>query len=309
MLARRHLGAEAVRRTYASTLAAARLLAAALLAAASGGGVALTPHAATPDELAATIRGHSLVLFGEVHDNAGQHALRIAVLKRLIATGERPAIAFEQFDRERQGDLNRERRERPLDADAVIAAGGAAKGWRWEFYRPYIQLALDHDLPIVAANLSRSDAFRLSQEGWAVLADADAVAALGLDRLSADFVAAHEREIQRGHCNLLPEPMLPTLARAQIGRDLVLAQSIRPHAGRGVVLLTGNGHVRKDIGVPFWLTPDERARTISIGVLEAGALPSADALAARYDAFVVTAPADRPDPCEELRKRFAPTKR
>lgn len=169
-----------------------------------------------------------------------------------------------------------------------------------------MQLALDHDLPIVAANLSRRDAFRLSQEGWAVLADPGGVAALGLDRLSADFVAAHEREIRRGHCDLLPEAMLHTLASAQIGRDLVLAQSIRPHAARGVVLLTGNGHARRDIGVSYWLTPDERTRTISIGMLEAGELPSADALAARYDAFVVTAPADRPDPCEELRQRFAP---
>jgi uncharacterized iron-regulated protein len=296
MLTQHHPGAEA------SVL----LLVATLAATAAGGAAASSPHAPTPDALAATIRGHSVVLFGEVHDNPGQHSLRIAALKRLIDAGERPAIAFEQFDRERQADLDRARQERPRDADAVIAAGGAGKGWRWDFYRPYVQLALDHDLPIVAANLSRRDAFRVSQEGWAVLADPDAVAVLGLDRLSAEFVAAHEREIQRGHCDLLPTAMLPTLARAQIGRDLVLAQSIRPHAGRGVVLLTGNGHARKDIGVPFWLTPDERARTISIGMLEEGELPAAEALAEHYDAFVVTAPAERPDPCEELRRRFAP---
>lgn len=287
-------------------IAVVPLLAIALLAAAAAGRAgALTPHAATPEALAATIRGHSIVLFGEVHDNPAQHALRIATLKRLIDAGERPAIAFEQFDHDRQADLDRTRHERTRDADAVIAAGGAGKGWRWNFYRPYVQLALDHDLPIVAANLSRTDAFRVSQEGWAALAEPDRVAALGLDRLPAEFVAAHEREIQQGHCDLLPEAMLPALARAQIGRDLVLAQSIRPHAGRGVVLLTGNGHARKDIGVPFWLTPDDRAGTISVGMLEEGALPSADALAGRYDAYVVTAPAQRPDPCEELRRRFA----
>jgi hypothetical protein len=73
-------------------------------------------------------------------------------------------------------------------------------------------------------------------------------------------------------------------------------------------LLTGNGHARRDIGVPTWLAPDERARTISIGMLDEGNLPPADALAARYDAFIVTAPAERPDPCEELRKRFAPAR-
>ena len=60
------------------------------------------------------------------------------------------------------------------------------------------------------------------------------------------------------------------MARAQIARDIVLARSVRPYLSRGVVLLTGNGHVRKDIGVPYWLSVDELRDIISIGLLEAG---------------------------------------
>lgn len=70
------------------------------------------------------------------------------------------------------------------------------------------------------------------------------------------------------------------------------------------MLLTGNGHARRDVGVPFWLTPDERARTVSIGVLERDDDGSAADTASRFDAFVVTARAERPDPCEELRQRY-----
>jgi hypothetical protein len=41
-------------------------------------------------------------LLGEVHDNAAQHALRLRAFEALLATGARPALAMEQFDRNRQ---------------------------------------------------------------------------------------------------------------------------------------------------------------------------------------------------------------
>jgi uncharacterized iron-regulated protein len=94
------------------------------------------------------------------------------------------------------------------------------------------------------------------------------------------------------------------MARAQIARDLTLARAIRPYADTGIVLLTGNGHVRKDIGVPFWLPADARSATISVAFLEPGA--ENERLAERYDLIVETPAVERPDPCEELRKRFGP---
>ena len=47
--------------------------------------------------------------------------------------------------------------------------------------------------------------------------------------------------------------MWPLMARAQFARDAVMARALAAHAERGVVLLAGNGHVRRDIGVPRWL--------------------------------------------------------
>jgi len=67
------------------------------------------------------------------------------------------------------------------------------------------------------------------------------------------FLRAHESAIAKGHCNLLPAEAMPGMARAQIARDRSLAQAIGPYAARGVVLLTGNGHARTDVGVPYWL--------------------------------------------------------
>ncbi len=263
------------------------------------------PLAADPQALADAMRDASVVLLGEVHDNAAQHALRAAALERLVAAGARPAIAFEQLDRERQADVDRARRERPRDADWLIArATGGRDGWHWPSYRPFVQLALEHGLPIVAANLSRADASRVVREGPAAAFDASTRAALGLDAPPAALLAAHEREVDAGHCGLMPAAMLAPMARAQLARDAALALAIAPHAARGVVLLTGNGHARADIGVPRWLPAPLRARTVSIGLLEGDG--AARVPAGAFDRVVTTPAATRDDPCESLRARAAP---
>lgn len=247
-----------------------------------------------------------MVLLGEVHDNEVQHALREQALRRLIERGARPALAFEQFDRERQADLDRARigmlPAGVTRADHIAAQAGLAKSWNWDLYRPYLQLALEHDLPIVAANLSRADAMGVAKKDFSAAFDASAQAAAGLDRLPAEFLREHERAVAVGHCNLMPPALLPALARAQIARDLALAQAIRPHFKRGVVLLTGNGHARNDIGVPFFLTAGERARTITIGLVEEGGTQAPKA-APLFDVEIVTPAQPRDDPCEKLRAR------
>ncbi len=266
----------------------------------------LPPTAAA---LASAVEGRPIVLFGEVHDNAAAHALRAEAMQRLVANGARPAFAFEQFDRERQADIERARRDRPKDADYVIGVGAAGNDWNWELYRPLVQLALDYDLPIVAANLSRRDATRVAREGWDAVFDAVTRSTLGLDALPAPFLQVHERAIASGHCNLLPDSALPPLARAQIARDIVLTQSLRPYVERGVVLFAGLGHVRRDVGVPFWLTAAERAKTINVGLLERdedGATPSP---VGEFDAYTVLPRATRPDPCKDLDKRMPAAKR
>jgi len=269
-------------------------------------GCAAPPVPSPADALASAVERRPVVLLGEVHDNEAQHALRAQALRRLVERGARPAVAFEQFDRERQADLDRARGSAlpagVARADYIAAQAGLAKGWNWNFYRPYLQLALDYDLPIVAANLSRADATRVAKQDFSAAFDRSFQAEHGLDRLSPEFLREHERAVAIGHCNLMPESMLPALARAQIARDLALAMAIRPYIGRGVVLLAGNGHVRNDIGVPFFLSADERARAITIGLLEKRAAQTHEP-PPPFDVVILTPVQPREDPCEKLRRR------
>lgn len=256
------------------------------------------------EQLAVEMARRPAVLLGEVHDNVVQHRARAQALHLLLQRGARPAIAFEQFDRERQADIDRARKEQPAAggslADHVIAQGTATRDrWDWTQYRPFVELALQYELPIVAANLSRTDAAKVSREGLrSIFTEAD-LRRLRLDRPDAALQAKHEAIVQAGHCNLLPATALPGLARAQIARDAVLADSIRPFLARGIVLLTGNGHARRDVGVPRHFSAEERQKIWSIGLIEEGT----DEERAFFDAAFSTPVQPREDPCQHVLPR------
>ena len=252
-----------------------------------------TPVAARvqADALAHAMRQQPIVLLGEVHDNAVQHALRLEAFDALLATGTRPALLMEQFDRERQPDIDRARegaRGSEGAARVIAAAAPSNAGWEWAYYRPFIERALEHGLPIVAANVSRADARGVIAQG---------LAASGFDAaVPPDVEAGIAASIEASHCGMVDAALARRMTAAQAARDQFMARSIERHAARGVVLLTGNGHARRDLGVPRWLSPDLGSRSVSIGLLEEGD----DIPKAAFDHVFVTARQQRADPCASM---------
>jgi uncharacterized iron-regulated protein len=241
----------------------------------------------------------AVLLLGEQHDNGEGHRLRADALRERIEAGWRPAIAMEQFDREQQPALDAAMRECG-DADCVIARVVTAKSsWQWPFYKPVIALAMQYKLPLLAANLSRADAGKVIRDGIASALDADEVSRYGLDQpLPAGVLAAQVAEVRSGHCGMLPEEMLEPMARAQIARDVVMADTLRNHAGNGVVLIAGNGHVRRDIAVPYWLHR-QGLSTLSVGYVEQIAAPG------EFDEEHRISAVQRADPCAALGKTMS----
>jgi len=243
-------------------------------------------HAAMPGVTSAP----TIVLLGEVHDNAALHALRLEAFKALLGTGARPALLMEQFDREHQADIDRVRAASPtLDADAVISAGAGSPSWDWAFYKPFVELALANGLPLVAVNVSRADARQVMLQG---------LEKTGFDaRLPADVERAHAADIESSHCGMIGAAQAHAMALAQVARDQFMARMIEANAAHGAVLLAGNGHVRKDVGVLRWLSPASKGRSSVVGFLEGG-----DDDASAYDQVYQAAPQPREDPCAAMRK-------
>ena len=240
------------------------------------------------------------LLLGEVHDNAQIHEKRAEFLRKLLADGKPTVVVFEQMGRDRNDAIA----AAPREVEALIDAGGFdRKGWRWPLHKPVFDAALASGATIAGGNLERDKARALVREGeGAWPADLDAL------RSGSGWAEAQqkimEKDIDEGHCGALPQQMMPGMVLAQRGRDASMAKAMlraRASGAERVVLIAGNGHVRRDVAVPLYLraagVPDGEVR--SIGYLEEGSgQPEAV-----YDEVVRTPAAQREDPCASLKKK------
>lgn len=247
------------------------------------------------DSLLARLRAARYRLLGEVHDHPRHHAIRAHLLERLAPT----EVFFEQLDLEHDGAV-REAQRTGADPDALARAGRLdEKGWGWPLHRPLFAAALAAGHAVRAANLSRADARRIVMTGKAEGAT--------LPEWPAAADGRMRREIEDSHCGVLPATIVPAMALAQRTRDATLAAVLSGAAG-AAILLAGNGHVRRDLGVPRYLA--RGATVVSVGFLEtrdgdtdprayargAGGVPA-------YDYIWFTLPQPRPDPCKDFGKR------
>jgi uncharacterized iron-regulated protein len=256
------------------------------------------------EELIERLRAARYRLLGEVHDHPAHHTLRAGLLAKLA-----PAeVFFEQFDREHDGAL-REAQRASADADALAKAGGLDKAWRWPLHRPLVATALAAQMPVRAANLSTADARRIAKAGALGAEDAPLMEVLARAEWSEARDRAMRSAIIDSHCGMLPERAAPGMALAQRARDAAIAQ-VLAGSGGPAVLIAGNGHVRRDLGVPLYLPTD--ATVMSVGFLETKPGESdprtyavgAGGMAA-YDYVWFTAPHQRPDPCNGMHNRTA----
>jgi uncharacterized iron-regulated protein len=250
----------------------------------------------TPQALEA-LRRADHVLLGEIHDNALHHRERAALLKALADL--RPTVVFEQFPRSADPAL-----ATPVGADLeawVARAGFDLRGWAWPLHRPVIEAALGAGLRLRGGNLERDEARQIARQG-AAAGPPDLQPAIA-QLLPTAAAQALDQGLIDGHCGQLPAAALPRMRAAQVARDVAMADALiraaASSSGR-TVLIAGNGHVRRDHGVPLWLARRlSAAKVVSVGFLEAGAGGALPPLAelGLYDIVWVTPRQTRPDPC------------
>jgi len=72
--------------------------------------------------------------------------------------------------------------------------------------------------------------------------------------LDEQTMAALERDIDESHCGMLPESQFPAMVRVQQARDFAMAASLASNTQQQLqVLIAGNYHIRRDLGVPNYL--------------------------------------------------------
>jgi len=228
-----------------------------------------------------------VLLVGEQHDATAHHDLEQQIVSSLAVRSLLAGVALEMAD---AGVSTAQLKPSSSDEEARRALQWDDKAWPWTAYGPAVMTAVRAGVPVLGANLPRAQMAGSMNDS-------------GLDaRLPGPALKAQQQAIRLGHCNMLPESQIGPMARIQIAKDITMAATLQQLLlpGKTVVLLAGNGHVDRQLGVPQHLRADLTAKSIR---LRAGA---GTGQAEAFDNVWTTAALPETDYCAGLKAQLSP---
>nr|WP_170475087.1 ChaN family lipoprotein [Ruegeria arenilitoris] len=239
-------------------------------------------------ELIAEMQSADVVILGEIHDNPRHHLVQTEAIKSLSPT----AVVWEMVTEEGAQRLAQKAATNPEELSRMLR--WAESGWPpLSMYYPIFQAS---NAPVYGAMVPRAAARAAMERGAATALGADA-ARYGLTvPLAPEDQAAREADQLAAHCDAIPAEDLPQMVAIQRLRDAVLTRSIlraTEETGGPVAVITGNGHARKDRGIPTFLTRLRPGlKVFVLGQSEDGVVDG------EFDAVIDSPAVDREDPCK-----------
>ena len=251
---------------------------------------------ATPTEITAeriySLLPADVILLGEQHDVPDHQRIHRDVIARLAERGGLAAVAIEMAD---QSGSTATLNANASEDQVRTALNWNQQGWNWSAYGPAIMTAVRAGVPVLGANLPRP-------------AMAEAMRSAHFDMLlSGPAFKAQQQLIRNGHCDLLPESQIQPMTRAQVARDVTMAQTLASAVvpGKTVLLLAGSGHADRALGVPQHLPQSVKSKSV---LLQAGSAQAATEKVASFDTAWATSPAPVKDYCAEFKAQRATQK-
>lgn len=241
-----------------------------------------------PDDVLAEMQSADVVILGEIHDNPQHHLVQTEALEAISPS----AVVWEMVTEEGAQRLAQKAANNPEELSRILR--WAESGWPpLSLYYPVFQAS---NAPVYGAMVPRAAARAAMERGAATALGADA-ARYGLTvPLSPEDQAAREAHQLAVHCNALPAEALPQMVAIQRLRDAVLTRAIlraTDENGGPVAVITGNGHARKDQGIPTFLSRlSPGLKVFVLGQSEDGLIDG------DFDAVIDSPMAEREDPCK-----------
>lgn len=266
----------------------------------------------TMDTLQDMLADADYVLLGENHDNPAHHQLQAQIIAAL--PWSQATVGFEQINSDQAPALEAWLENTPHGTAGLdTALNWAQSGWpEWALYEPVFAALRARgwrplDLMFPAANTRA-----VFSEGLGAVLEADLVERLQPDTLfTAEQRLAMAALMADAHCGHMPAEHMQAMVDVQIARDAYMARRLASSGERAVVI-TGNGHARRDWGVPVFLQRlRPQAKIVTVTLTEVAADRREPGLHATAqpgwsDVTVFTPAHDRGDPCAGLAKAASP---
>jgi uncharacterized iron-regulated protein len=247
------------------------------------------------------------VLLGENHDNPVHHQLQAQIIAAL-PWPETTVVGFEQINSDQAPAL-----EAWLRAGSQGTAGlekaldWEQSGWPdWALYEPVFAAVLDRGWRPVDLMFPAASVRAVFSDGLEAIVGVDLI-----ERLQSETLFTPEQRLEMetlmadSHCGRMPAKHLGAMVEVQIARDAYMAWRLASSGERAIVI-TGNGHARRDWGVPVFLQrlrPQAKILSLTLTEIAVGRTAPdayANANSSRSDFTVFTTAHDRGDPCAAL---------
>ncbi len=206
----------------------------------------------TVAEFVAQNKDAKVILVGESHDSAQDHALQAKVYNALLGQSK-TSLGMEMFQRPFQAHLDAYVAGTLDEAELLAATEYEARwGYETEFYSPLWRSAQKAGAPIVALNIHRELTKRVSAVGTENLSSHEQ-ALLPEIVIGPDEYGQQLKDIFKAHGMELSDDRFRRFFQAQLLWDETMAETAVNHlkstSGR-MMIVVGRGHVERGWGIP-----------------------------------------------------------
>ncbi len=208
------------------------------------------------DTLAQTIqqiRAARVVLVGETHTRWDHHLVQLEILKQLYQKSPKLAIGVEWFQQPFQKHLDAYVAGEMSEGE-MLHLTGYFERWRFDYrlYRPILQYARAHNIPVIALNASRELSSALSHSGF------DDLSAELKKQLPQSYDWSDKAYEKRLRSVFDSHPDYPgefeDFLRGQLTWDESMAESaahyLEENPESDMLILAGSGHIAYGSGIP-----------------------------------------------------------
>ena len=261
-------------------------------------------------ELLERILDGKYLLLGEHHDNLQHHQHQASIISYLYEKQRHASVSFEMIT-STQHDLLQQHLWQTTD-DFISILNREKNSWEYtEFYKNVFDTTLRAGFDIHPANLPKKQLMAYAMQKEEIPNDIQQI--IDVAPFSDQQKTSLQNEIIAAHCNLISADSSSPMLSIQRIRDAVMSLSLLKSQSNMPVLIAGASHIRKDRGVPFYLSRQElKGKVITLAFVEVQQEKTQisdyherwGSQQLPFDYAWFTPAVDRGDPCEQLRKRF-----
>jgi uncharacterized iron-regulated protein len=207
------------------------------------------------DELTGALLEKRVVFVGERHDRYDHHLNQLGIIRRLHEVDPDLAIGLEMFQQPYQSALDDFLAGR-IDERELLETSEYFERWGYDYrlYRPILEYARLHGIPVIALNVPKELTRRVAQVGLAGLSERERRWAPG--SVDKSDIAYRERleKVFEAHGGMASSATFERFYEAQLLWDEGMAEQaarfLKSYPDKRLVVLAGGGHLAHGSGVP-----------------------------------------------------------